>query len=90
MDFKVNANQSVKVKLTGFGERILRERHQELHEGIKERNGKGLEPFELRVDEEGYYITQLWMLMSTFGHVMSMGYEIPFNLDIVITNGEPI
>lgn len=90
MDFKVNANQNVKVKLTDFGVQVLLERHQDLHEKIKSMNGKGLEPFEFRTDEEGYYTTQLWMLMNTFGHVMSMGYEIPFHLDIIITNGEPI
>lgn len=90
MDFKVNANESVKVKLTEFGVQILRERHQELHKAIKERNNEGLEPFKLITDEEGYYVTQLWILMSIFGHVMSMGYELPFSLDIVIKNGEPI
>ena len=89
MDFKVNANQNVKVKLTELGVQVLREKHQELHELIKERNGKGLKPFELTTDSEGYYVTQLWALMNTFGHVMTMGHDVPFDLDVIITNGKP-
>jgi hypothetical protein len=90
MDFKVNANMEVKVKLTDFGISILKRQHDELNEHIKERGGKGLGEFELRLDEEGYYCTQLWMLMSKFGHEMSMGIKIPFDLNIIITNGDPI
>lgn len=90
MDFKVNANQIVKVKLTNFGIQILHERHQELQEEIKSLNGKGLDPFVLITDEEGYYVTQLWMLMNIFGHVMTMAHEIPFSLDIIITNRESV
>lgn len=90
MDFTVNANENVKVKLTDFGISVLKERHDELNNFMKQQGGKGLEKFELRLDEEGFYRTQLWSLMNEFGHVMSMGYEVPFNLNIIITNGEPI
>lgn len=90
MNFKVNANMGVKVKLTDFGISVLKEQHEELNKWVKARGGKGLGGFELRLDEDGYYSTQLWMLMSKFGHVMSMSNEIPFNLDIIIENGEPI
>jgi hypothetical protein len=61
-----------------------------LNEKIKDIGGKGLGDFKLILDEDGYYRTQLWMLMGKFGHVMGMGYEIPFKLDIIITNGELI
>jgi methyl coenzyme M reductase gamma subunit len=90
MNFKVNANMSVKVKLTDFGISILKKQHEELNTHIKARGGKGFGEFELRLDEDGYYSTQIWMLMSKFGHVMSMTNEIPFYLDIIIQNGEPI
>ena len=90
MDFKVNANQTVKVKLTDLGVQILRQKHNELHEAIKKRNGKGLSPFKLYLNDDGYYETQLWSLMNDFGHVMTMGYEVPFHLDMIITNGELI
>lgn len=90
MDFKVNANMGVRVKLTAYGISILKEQHYELNKAIIERGGVGLGIFELRFDDDGYYHTQLWMLMSKFGHAMSMANEIPFNLDIIIENGEPI
>jgi hypothetical protein len=90
MDFKVNANMRVKVKLTDFGISILKSQHDELNEHIKERGGKGFGEFKLKLDEEGYYCTQLWMLMSIFGQKMSMGIKNPFDLNIIITNGEQI
>jgi hypothetical protein len=90
MDFKVNANMGVKVRLTDFGISILKEQHNELNKRIKDHGGQGLGEFELRLDEEGYYSTQLWMLMSKFGHVMSMTNKIPFHLDIIIQNGEQV
>lgn len=90
MDFKVNANMHVKVKLTDFGISILENQHNELNKEIKMRGGKGLGAFHLQLDKDGYYCTQIWMLMSKFGHVMSMTNEIPFHLDIIIENGEPI
>ncbi len=91
MDFKVNANMGVKVKLTDFGISILKEQHEKLNEFIKERGGDGLGDFELRLDEDGYYSTQLWTLMNKFGHVMTMGHnEVPFHLNIIIENGEPV
>jgi len=90
VDFKINCNSHVKVKLTDFGISVLQEQHEELDKHIKERGGKGLGDFVLNIDSDGYYQTQLWILMSKFGHVMHMGFEIPFYLDIILTNGEPI
>lgn len=90
MDFAVNANTSIKVKLTEFGVFVLREQHDQLNNRVKAHNGKGIGEFELHLDEDGYYETQLWMLMSKFGHVVSMGNEIPFHLDMIIRNGKPL
>lgn len=90
MDFKVNINQEVKVKLTEYGISILKEQHDELNKWIETRGGKGLGEFELRLDEDGYYSTQIWMLMNQFGHVIRMGNKNPFNLEIIIKGGEPL
>lgn len=90
VDFKVNLNQEVKVKLTEYGTLILKEQHDELNEWIKLRGGNALGEFELRLDEDGYYSTQIWMLMSKFGHAMRMGSKNPFNLEVIIKNGEPL
>lgn len=90
MDFKVNCNTQVKVKLTDLGVSILKEQHDELSEHVISRGGKGLGEFKLNTDVHGYYQTQLWILMSTFGHVMHMGSKLPFYLDIILTDGEPI
>lgn len=90
MDFKVNANMYVKVKLKEFGVSILKEQHEELNRRIEESGGKGFGEFELKVDKDGYYKMPLWSLMNTFGNVMVMGKEIPFDMDIIITNGEPV
>ena len=89
MDFKVNANAQVKVKLTDLGVALLKDKHDELNAHIKSRGGIGFGEFVLRLDSEGYYTTQLWTLMQDFGPYMSIGSEPPFSLDIIITNGEP-
>ena len=90
MDFKVNLNQEVKVKLTEYGISILKEQHDELNKWIEIRGGKSLGEFELRLDEYGYYSTQIWMLMNKFGHAIRMGNKNPFNLEIIIKGGEPL
>lgn len=88
MDFRVNLNEEVKVKLTEYGMSILKEEHDLLNKFIEQRGGKGFGEFELRLDEDGYYSTQIWMLMSKFGHAMRMGIKNPFNLDVIIKGGE--
>lgn len=90
LDFKVNVNEMVKVKLTKFGISILKQQHDELDTFVKAQGGKGLGEFDLRLDEEGYYKTQLWMLMNNFGHAMEMTNENPFEMEIIVINGEPI
>ncbi len=85
--FKVNANMHVRVKLTERGIDILKHNHVELNKLIHANGGTGLGEFELRLDEDGYYKTQIWMLMKDFGHAMSMGSREPFLLDLIIENG---
>lgn len=87
MEFKVNANENVKVKLTEYGVEILRERHNKLYQGLNALCEAY--PFELKLDDEGYYVTQLWILFSIFGNSMSMSGKLPFDMNIIIRNGEP-
>lgn len=90
MDFKVNANVNVKVRLTDYGVSILKNRHDELNEYIRICGGQGFGEFELNLDENGYYTTQLWTLMNIFGKTTTIGSENPFDLNIIITSGEPL
>jgi hypothetical protein len=90
MDFKLNVNEYVKVKLNDLGISILKERHDELNKRIHANGGKGFGEFELKVDEEGYTKFPLWDLMNTFGHAMVIGFDVPFETDIIVTKGEPI
>lgn len=82
MIIKININDEVKVKLTEFGIKVLKQKHDELNKMIKERGGKGTE-FVLRIDEDGYYKTQLHNLMHTFGEYTTLGIkELPFETEI--------
>lgn len=90
MDVKVNINNTVKVKLTDYGISILKKQHDDLNKMILSNGGMGVGEFELRLDGDGYYSTQLWTLMNRFGHVMRMSDELPFYIDIIIEGGEPI
>lgn len=86
--FQTNLNEGVKVKLTKIGVETLKERHEELSLHIQKHGGEGLEDFTLNLDEDGYYHTQLWKLMSDFGDKLHIGSNTPFGLDIVIENGK--
>lgn len=90
MNFKFSINGYVKVKLTDYGIEILKRRHEELNEYIVSRGNEPLESFELVLDEEGYYKTQLWSLMDKFGHTTSIGSDMPFETQVIFLNGNEI
>ncbi|MEK5417356.1 hypothetical protein [Paenibacillus sp. FSL L8-0708] len=69
MDFRMNFNQSVKVKLTDFGEQILRNRHEEWNLHYLERGGKDNGPYVSKADSEGYTSFQIWELIQKFGRI---------------------
>lgn len=85
MEVKISMNDKVKVKLTDYGIMLLKKRHDELNKKIKENGGKG-NSFELKLDEDGYYETQLWSLMEKFGDHCGLAKEYPFEMDIIIEN----
>lgn len=79
-DIKFNMNDYVKVKLTELGIDILKTRHEKI---------KVLFPsigeFELKLNEDGYYKTQLHDLFNTFGNYFYMGaIGLPFETNIIL------
>jgi len=77
---EMNINYYVKVKLNDIGKVELRRQHESLykHSNIVS------EYKEPDVDEDGYSKFQMWDLISTFGHMISMSSEPPFNTDILV------
>lgn len=90
MNFKVNINEYVKVKLRESGINILRDHFEELNEMVLANGGKSLGVFQLNVDEEGYTKMQMHEFMTTFAPHMHMGFDLPFDANIIVTNGTPI
>lgn len=91
MDFRMNFNQSVKVKLTDEGVNILREQYEELERHYRERTGKDtVEPFVHKTDEEGYSSFPIWQLMKKFGPHIVVGKPEPFKGEMIFLGGDPI
>ena len=81
-EFKFNMNNSVKVKLNDIGHTELKRQHDALYSDI----GINKEYVKRNVDSDGYSSFQMHDLMNTFGHMMVMGHETPFeNLTIKIS-----
>jgi len=77
---KFDVNEKVKVKLTDAGKNELRRQHEELRSRVQ-----SILPYTNPIeDEKGYSTWQLWVLMSTFGHIMVNGGDVPFNTEIII------
>ena len=77
---KLNLNSTVKVKLTETGLKEL----ESQWESLKSEYPKVGEYKEPTVDENGYCSMQLWSLMSSLGHLCNVGYEPPFELDMLV------
>lgn len=88
MDFRVNFNDGVKVKLTEYGEQILKNRHEELNLHYLKRGVKDIGPYVSRADSEGYTSFQIWELMQKFGPYMSIAKPEPFKGEMIFLNGE--
>jgi hypothetical protein len=76
---EMNFNESVRVRLTDEGRRILAERHDELRLRVP-----GVGPHIPKAeDEEGLVSFQLWDLMHVFGPFMFLGNpRLPIEADI--------
>lgn len=78
-----NINDNVFVKLTDLGRTELKRQHDQLN---KEINGVlgGYRP--IVEDKDGWSKWQLHDLMNHFGHMMYVGFEMPFETTIRIEN----
>lgn len=88
MNYKVNINEWVKVKLLPLGIQVLKEQREELNDHIVGRGGKPLDDYSPSVDKDGYTKFQLWDLMYRFGGLVSLGSRLPFETTIILTKGE--
>ena len=71
----VNMNEYVEVFLTDLGKEIYY--HQ--YDKINEYHGKiVIKPHYPKLEENGRFRTQLWMLFETFGEHLKMSMESPF------------
>ncbi|OMF35273.1 hypothetical protein BK133_11245 [Paenibacillus sp. FSL H8-0548] len=75
-------NQMVKVKLDPTGVEIMRKRHDDLHNRVMARNGKGIDPFKLKLDDEGFTPFVAWEFIQIFGEHVSIGFQPPFDINI--------
>lgn len=80
---KTNLNYYVKVKLTDVGISILEKQHNEINEKIKAVGGKGLGTFKLKLDDNGYYVTQIHSLMQKFKDNIGVGFNLPYETNIL-------
>ena len=78
-EIKFNINYQVKVKLTPYGVSCLYKNYQEEKE-IWDR----LRPnqFTVKLDDDGYYRTQLWTLMQELGKYVTLT-RTPFETEII-------
>ena len=76
-----NLNGDVYVKLTDVGRNELERQHYELYSMLPNIKRSYVEP---EVDDEGFSKFQMWVLMSSLGHLCRMGLEQPFETTIKI------
>lgn len=57
MNFKVNLNMGVRVRLTNYGISILKARHDKLNKKLMDECGVSVGEFTLKLDDDGYYHT---------------------------------
>ena len=76
-----NLNGYVYVKLTDTGRNELKRQHDELYSMLPNVNEPYVEP---EVDDDGLSKFQMWVLISSLGHLCRMGLEQPFETTIKI------
>lgn len=80
-----NINETVKIKLTSFGHKILKEYYEALHKEFPDIDRKEYIYKPLKKDENGYIDMQLWMVMNKFRPHMKLGMsEQPIDTTIII------
>jgi hypothetical protein len=77
----VNISDPVWVQLTEAGKKRFQQRHKLRSSQV----GKALEDYQDRHADGGWYRFLMWDLMKTFGPMMEMGCESPFELGVIKT-----
>lgn len=75
-----NVNNSINVKLTELGYKILKEDHDNFYKSI----GRTKEYVPPKEDSNGRVRFQMWDFMNTFGDYCSLGSLLPFDPEIEI------
>lgn len=79
---KVNINNTVWVKLTDIGRDIYFHQYDELNRLARRIIMEPKYPTEI----DGYFEEQLWCLFEIFGPHINMGTEMPFEMEIYLTD----
>lgn len=77
-----NVNNYVFFKPTEKGIEILRKKHDDLNERLKDYGNEYITEFKLDIDENGYCCMQMWTFMETFGPHLSK-FNLLFNTNIL-------
>ena len=87
MNVKFNVNETVRVRLTERGRKVLEEEHHALYDRFPLGNRREYIP--VTEDEDGWSEWQLWILMSHFGVHTGLGFDPCFETEIefVVENG---
>lgn len=75
-----NLNECVYVKLTDIGKKELKRQHDELKAQLPSL-GEYSNPIE---DENGFSKWQAWNLFGSLGHLLKIGFQVPFEPTIRI------
>ena len=81
MNMKFNINGYFRVKLTDKGREILKKEH-EFYDNMRPKELR--KPFALKETADGWYESQAWSIMETFGPHISQGGSNPFDTEIEI------
>ena len=76
----INLNDTVRVRLTDVGLEEYRRQAELFNVAMTE--GRPQFPTTPKLDQDGFYCTQLWDLIRTFGHLVGMGSPLPFETRI--------
>lgn len=79
-----NVNESVLVKLTDAGKAELLRQHEELRLRLQGRGSVVDIGEAYKLDADGYWRVQLWVLMKALGPMCELGAQMPFDAVIRI------
>ena len=79
-----NVNNKVRVRITEFGFEILRKERDKLQRLFPHVDWS-FPHTDFTDVGNGWYETQMWQLMQTFGPHITMGFKVPFETNVLIS-----